>query len=89
MADDGGGRGRPLKPPPGKKAGRAASQEERELWEHTAASLQPVEREKGPCMPRLSTKMSSRALASARLPEPAPAEKAAERGDASRRPNRQ
>jgi DNA-nicking Smr family endonuclease len=42
--------GRPVKPPPkhpaGKKAGRL-SDEERELWEHTAQTLQPIKGKKG------------------------------------------
>ena len=46
MADDREGRGRPLKPPPGKRGARL-SQEERALWEHTAASLQPIKGKKG------------------------------------------
>ena len=48
MADDREGRGRPLKPPPGKRAPPPRlSQEERALWEHTAASLQPIKGKKG------------------------------------------
>ena len=39
--------GRPLKPPPGKKPPARLSAEERELWEHTARSLQPIKRKKG------------------------------------------
>jgi len=46
MADDREGRGRPLKPPPGKRGARLSS-EERELWEHTASSLQPIKGKKG------------------------------------------
>ena len=46
MADDREERGRPLKPPPGKRGARL-SQEERALWEHTAASLQPIKGKKG------------------------------------------
>jgi DNA-nicking Smr family endonuclease len=46
MADDREGRGRPLKQPPGKRGARL-SQEERALWEHTAASLQPIKGKKG------------------------------------------
>jgi DNA-nicking Smr family endonuclease len=46
MADDREGRGRPLRPPPGKRGARL-SQEERALWEHTAASLQPIKGKKG------------------------------------------
>ena len=46
MADDREGRGRPLKPPPGKRGARL-SQDERALWEHTAASLQPIKGKKG------------------------------------------
>lgn len=47
MADDRQGRGRPLKPPPGKKGAARLSHEERALWEHTAASLQPIKGKKG------------------------------------------
>jgi len=47
MADDREGRGRPLKPPPGKKGAARLSHEERALWEHTAASLQPIKGKKG------------------------------------------
>ena len=46
MADDREGRGRPLKPPPGKRGARL-SPEERALWEHTASSLQPIKGKKG------------------------------------------
>ena len=46
MADDREGRGRPLKPPPGKRGARLSA-EERALWEHTASSLQPIKGKKG------------------------------------------
>jgi hypothetical protein len=47
MADDREERGRPLKQPPGKRTAARLSQEERALWEHTAASLQPIKGKKG------------------------------------------
>lgn len=39
--------GRPVKQPPGKKAGARISNEERELWEHTARSIEPIKGKKG------------------------------------------
>ncbi|HEY8245942.1 MAG TPA: Smr/MutS family protein [Hyphomicrobium sp.] len=47
MADDREERRRPLKPPPGKRGSSRLSAEERALWEHTAASLQPIKGKKG------------------------------------------
>lgn len=47
MADDREERGRPLKPPPGKRPAARLSQEERALWEHTARSLEPIKGKKG------------------------------------------
>ncbi len=47
MADDREERRRPLKQPPGKRTAALLSQEERALWEHTAASLQPIKGKKG------------------------------------------
>jgi DNA-nicking Smr family endonuclease len=39
--------GRSVKQPPGKKPGARLSQEERELWEHTAQSISPIKGKKG------------------------------------------
>jgi len=39
--------GRPVKHPPGKKSGTRISREERELWEHTARSIEPIKGKKG------------------------------------------
>jgi len=36
-----------VKHPPGKKSGTRISREERELWEHTAASIEPIKGKKG------------------------------------------
>ena len=38
---------RPVKQPPGKKAGARLSEEEHELWEHTARSIKPIKGKKG------------------------------------------
>ncbi len=38
--------GRSVKPPPGKKGGARLSEEERELWEHTTRSIDPIKGKK-------------------------------------------
>jgi DNA-nicking Smr family endonuclease len=71
MADDREGRGRPLKPPPGKRGARL-SQEERALWEHTAASLQPIKGKKGRVHAALEDSDGERTPSKRETAKPAP-----------------
>jgi DNA-nicking Smr family endonuclease len=74
MADDREGRGRPLKPPPGKRGARL-SQEERALWEHTAASLQPIKGKKGRVHATLEDSDGEPHLSKRETAKPAPPKK--------------
>jgi DNA-nicking Smr family endonuclease len=74
MADDREGRGRPLKPPPGKRGARL-SQEERALWEHTAASLQPIKGKKGRVHAALEDSDGEPHLSKRETAKPAPPKK--------------
>ncbi|MEO8422041.1 MAG: hypothetical protein ABI457_12690, partial [Hyphomicrobium sp.] len=76
MADDREGRGRPLKPPPGKRGARL-SPEERALWEHTASSLQPIKGKKGRVHAALEDVDEQAAAAKREIAKPAPKKPAA------------
>jgi DNA-nicking Smr family endonuclease len=71
MADDREGRGRPLKPLPGKRGARL-SPEERALWEHTASSLQPIKGKKGRVHAALEDADEQAAAAKREIAKPAP-----------------